>query len=563
MNRFRKAISCILVCSALCIIFSLCTFAAASFDVSGPSTVRAGDTIKLKYTMVGDNTLMTGFTLKFDASLLTYSSSDIKLSGWEFDGEEESSPGTVTFVFSDSKMSNAITGSKEAFTLTFKVKSSVPVGTDLSVRMTDIVFTDLENETNAADAVYSVKTKAPLSSDCTLSSLSLDNAKLSPAFSPSKTEYTATVDHTVTSVKVTAKANDSGAKVTVSGGDSLKTGKNTVTVTVKAEDGSTKKYTVTVTKSSKPLSDDCTLSSLSLDKAQISPAFSSDKTSYTATVDHTVSSLKVTYKTNDSTATVTVSGADRLKTGENTVTVTVKAENGDTKKYTVKVTKTANPNGELDGDCTLNSLVIEGAKLDSEFSSDKTEYTATVESTVNSLKVDAVANSANATVTVSGNENLVTGENIITVTVEAENGDINEYKITVTKAPEGNSDSTLKSISLSVGILSPAFSPDRTEYIVYLPYEIEEINLEGVCNDEKASVENAGGTLVKGKNEFSLVCTAENGAKTEYKVTVMRMPALGDTDDTVTDTPDTEDTTADTDGQFGPAETLETEPDTT
>ena len=87
------------------------------------------------------------------------------------------------------------------------------------------------------------------SSDNTLKSIVLSNGSLSPAFSPKTKNYTATVDNSVTSLSISATPTDQTAKVTsVSGNDNLQVGENTITITVKAENGVTATYTIVVTR---------------------------------------------------------------------------------------------------------------------------------------------------------------------------------------------------------------------------------------------------------------------------------------------------------------------------
>lgn len=85
------------------------------------------------------------------------------------------------------------------------------------------------------------------SSDNTLKSIVLSNGSLSPAFSPKTKNYTATVDNSVTSLSISATPTNQTAKVTsVSGNDNLQVGENTITITVKAENGVTATYTIVV-----------------------------------------------------------------------------------------------------------------------------------------------------------------------------------------------------------------------------------------------------------------------------------------------------------------------------
>lgn len=85
------------------------------------------------------------------------------------------------------------------------------------------------------------------SSDNTLASLTLSDGTLSPAFSGSVTEYQAEVSNDVTSIAVSAKPNDAKASVvSVTGSEKLSVGANSVQVTVQAENGVKKTYTITV-----------------------------------------------------------------------------------------------------------------------------------------------------------------------------------------------------------------------------------------------------------------------------------------------------------------------------
>ena len=90
--------------------------------------------------------------------------------------------------------------------------------------------------------------------DADLSTLTFSGVPLSPAFSSSVTNYTATVSNSVTSVTVIPALSNSSATVQVVGGSNLVVGTNPVTITVTAMDGTTvKTYTVVVFRESAPL----------------------------------------------------------------------------------------------------------------------------------------------------------------------------------------------------------------------------------------------------------------------------------------------------------------------
>lgn len=86
-------------------------------------------------------------------------------------------------------------------------------------------------------------------------------------------------------------------------------------------------------------SDDATLSALSLDVGTISPAFSANKTSYTATVNKETEVCTVYATTTDPNATVAIVGNSGLKAGVNNCSVTVTAPSGKQKVYRIKITR--------------------------------------------------------------------------------------------------------------------------------------------------------------------------------------------------------------------------------
>ncbi|WP_374711842.1 tandem-95 repeat protein [Symbiobacterium terraclitae] len=84
--------------------------------------------------------------------------------------------------------------------------------------------------------------------------LSINPGRLEPEFRPDRTSYSATVPHDVTAVTVVAKPGDAWTKVYVDGHQNLRVGSNRITVTVLAENGERKVYTINVTREPAPLS---------------------------------------------------------------------------------------------------------------------------------------------------------------------------------------------------------------------------------------------------------------------------------------------------------------------
>ena len=165
-----------------------------------------------------------------------------------------------------------------------------------------------------------------LSNDANLSSLSVSTGTLTPSFNASTTSYTVDVANSVTNLTISATANHSGASVTGTGSKSLNVGANPFNVTVTAEDGTQKTYTVTVTRAGAALSNDANLSSLSVSTGTLTPSFNASTTSYTVDVANSVTSLTISATANHSGASVTGTGSKSLNVGTNPFNVTVTAE---------------------------------------------------------------------------------------------------------------------------------------------------------------------------------------------------------------------------------------------
>ena len=92
---------------------------------------------------------------------------------------------------------------------------------------------------------------AALSADNSLKALTISPGTLSPAFKGSTTKYTAAVDNSVTSIAVSATpVNEKATVESVTGNTNLAVGANVVKIVVKAENGTTATYKITVTRQS-------------------------------------------------------------------------------------------------------------------------------------------------------------------------------------------------------------------------------------------------------------------------------------------------------------------------
>ena len=185
------------------------------------------------------------------------------------------------------------------------------------------------------------------------------------------------------------------------------------------------------------------------------------------------------------------------------------------------------------GNANLAGLSCGDYALSPAFSAGTTEYSVTVPYDVSRLPLDYRAADGGADVSVSGNQ-LSVGVNTVVLTVTAANGATRRYTISVTRQPDPNvtlsSDASLSELTPSTGQLSPAFSPEITEYAVYVPYETSKISLSATAKDSKAlGVTQPDASLKEGDNLLTVTCTAADGATRDYTVHVVRMPAFAGT----------------------------------
>jgi hypothetical protein len=430
-----------------------------------------------------------------------------------------------------------------------------------------ILVTASDNSTTKTYTITITRAAAVSSTDATLSSLTISAGTLSPSFIPGTLLYTDSVGNGVSSVTVTPTVNESHATVTVngtpvtsgsaSGSISLSVGSNDISIVVTAQSGATKIYTISVTRASAALSSDATLSSLTISAGTLSPSFNSATNSYTDSVDNGVSSVTVTPTVNESHATVTVngttvmsgvaSGSITLSVGSNDIKVRVTSQNGTVNDYTINVIRSA---ATVSTDATLASLTISEGTLSPSFTGAITSYTNSVPNGVSSLKVTPTAGQSSSVITVngttvtsgsaSGSISLSVGSNTITISVTAPDTLTTKlYVITVTRAAVVSSDTTLRSLTISAGTLTPSFSSGTESYTDSVINAVSSLTVTPIAS-QSASVINVNGTPVTsgsasnsinlsvGSNIITIVVTAPDGSSNQsYRITVTRdAPAL-------------------------------------
>ena len=315
--------------------------AAGSASLSGPGTVRAGDTITVSFYAGGGIYGGSG-SVSYDASQLTLESHSVNIGGsWavEFGGDR--------FVFYDNSMNSPIEGSAKIFSMTFKVNPNLTPGTQISVTAKGVTLSDGKQDTSVGSASYSVTLAEPLSGNCNLDDLSAKEVALSPAFSPNVTKYTASVPFTVSKLTVSTQKAHANAKVSVENPTLLAGDTTVITVTVTAENGTQKQYKIYVTRAQDPNyvpSNDASLKDLQVDGFRLSPAFAPEIKQYYVWAPYETETVSLGADANDGKAKASVAECPVLEPGKGTdIPVTVKAEDGTEVVYTVTVIRAPAP----------------------------------------------------------------------------------------------------------------------------------------------------------------------------------------------------------------------------
>lgn len=206
--------------------------ASVSASLSGGGSYAKGQKITVRLTYSGTSFGSADVIFNYDTSVLKLTSTS--------DGPQSAS-GVFTQSIADEHGNSTL-----SCTATFE---AVGIGnttvTATTSNIYDINFNLLSTNT-ASTSISVTNPSSSASSNANLSSLKVSAGSLSPSFSPSRTSYTVNVGEDVSVCTISATPQDSAVTVSVGGSKNLSMGKNVRTVTVTAENGATKTYTITI-----------------------------------------------------------------------------------------------------------------------------------------------------------------------------------------------------------------------------------------------------------------------------------------------------------------------------
>ncbi len=206
--------------------------ANATISLSASGNVVVGKKVNVTIKITGGEAIGSwNFSLNYDPAYLEYVS-----------GADTAGGGAARFA--DSVDSGVKTITKTVTFLTKKIGT-----TSVSVKSPQVVGFDSLTNLNTGSATRNITISAAptLSDNNKLASLSVSPGELSPAFQTATTSYAVTVPFETTKLDVAAGAEHTAASVAISATD-LAVGENKIDVTVTAQNGKTKVYTITVTR---------------------------------------------------------------------------------------------------------------------------------------------------------------------------------------------------------------------------------------------------------------------------------------------------------------------------
>ncbi len=233
MKKTIKSVITLIV--AICVLLSMFTlnaFADGSTSVAfSKSTLNVGETLTVTVRFKASEKMYgVEAKIQYDSKLLQYVSAP---------NGPESASGIVHIVA-------AASGTDATETVTFKA-----VGTGSgAISVSEAIYAaDQEVAMKGSSANISVVDKAAeKSSNADLKYITPSAGSLTPNFSANTTSYSITIPNSVTVLTLGAGTAHSGANWDVEGSKNMKVGSNQRVIVVTAEDGTTKKYTLNITR---------------------------------------------------------------------------------------------------------------------------------------------------------------------------------------------------------------------------------------------------------------------------------------------------------------------------
>lgn len=506
----------------------------SAIGVSGSSI--SGDGVKsLK---VGDNKFEVSVTAQDGVTKSIYKINVRRKSNDSSLTSLSSSIGTLSPTFSPSTLAYKLQIADEVDNLAInavpasgaKIKNASSLN-NIDVRSNSSISVEVLAEDNNYTTTYTLNIERLASTNAYLKDLTVNSGTLKPSFNKNTFEYTVNVGENVSSIEIGAiKENDKSTITGNIGVNNLNYGNNNFSVQVTAEDNKASNvYKLNVIRAKKS---DNTLKELKIDGSLID-GFNKSKTDYEVNVSYSKSTIEIGAIASDSDATVTGDiGVKNLNVGINNFAINVKAQNGDIKTYTIKVTRDGN------SDNSLKSLTIFGITPTWNDSSKQYELTVGNDKSVISASDIVATIPDGASINKGAGMNLSVGNNIYTISVTSATGDVQNYKIVINREDKNlSSDATLSSLSVEDYTLSPSFNKNTLSYSIGdVESSVNTLTVNATSSDSKAKIKYYLNEVEQSNNVISISkigtstikvkVIAENKDEKDYLITYNKLQQI-------------------------------------
>lgn len=284
------------------------------------------------------------------------------------------------------------------------------------------------------------------------------------------------------------------------------------------------------TKKIRIASNDNTLSSLNITSGLLNPNFSSNITTYSATVNTDRITINATAN-NDKAKVEGDIGTKKLNYGNNTFKINVLSESQETKTYTININRLNNGNTTNNNSGNTNNQSNNVQKSSNNYlkdiklsygnitlENDKFEYDLNIPYDIDSIDVNAITEDSNAKVEISGNNDLKVGLNQIKILVTAEDNTTKTYIINVTRKEEGYTLSNNNYISkLTITGYNLNFNKNILKYNLKIKKE-KRLDINIGLEDSKSKYKIIGNDNLKNNSIIKIIVTAEDNTTRTYEI---------------------------------------------
>lgn len=327
-----------------CILFITSSIYAAS--ITGNSNIYVGDTVTVTFNFGQNVAAYDDLSVSYDSNIFEYVSGDsLKEEVWWDQTEASNGIATKTYTFRAKKagssriavVANGVTSANNDMTSLGTITAEKMI--NVSERAQE---TPQEKPTSTPNTPGNVNTGSNTSSGNNyLKYLQISEEGLTPNFTRNITDYAISVGENVNSIEVLARAEDTNARVEVTGNTNLVDGDNKINIKVTAENGYYRIYTIIVTKSANKEKSNAYLESLIIENFNLDKEFQSESLEYSiGEILSTINNINIIATPKDKDAKVEIIGADNLvKSGEGEIIIKITAPDGTTtKEYKLKYT---------------------------------------------------------------------------------------------------------------------------------------------------------------------------------------------------------------------------------